>query len=455
MSFVSLAVLLGFAGAVLGNIAGVVPGLTALTMMSIVLPISFMFHDPILALVFLAAIYCGSAYGETLSSAISKVPGEISMAVINNDVWDFAQKNQTPRILSISTISSFISSIASLLPLIGLCVLFVSSPSLFSFSPLTITILLFIAIGLQVRTHTKNKRKNAMSLCFGALLGCVGVYQGIEGVIGESTTRFMFGFHTSDFVSVPIIGIAFFGVLTSLQMLYGDKITSLPLVQATKIKYTSKIREAISLFPRRAVWPTLRGSVIGWVCGIVPGVHTMVATTISYTTEHLFRPSKINKIASVEAANNSHHTSSYVPFMLMGIPTNIMMSLILSSFLVNGATPGINFIHNHLDGVIIFLCSLAAVNVFLLISNIKLVKLWIKVLYIPKVYIYSFTLLASLIAVYIINQNFVDIIYVGAWTLIGALLCRYEFNLMGIIVGLIIGPLIEENLQRALILAGL
>ena len=432
-----------FMGAIAGTLVGVLPGLGPVGAMSILLPVTFAI-SPTGALIMLAGIYYGSNYGGSITSILLNVPGEATTIATCLDGYAMAKKGRAGPALGISAFGSFIAG-----------TLAICGTILFAF-PLTSFALKFgppeyfglICMGLVILTYLS--RGSMLKALIMAVLGIFVSTIGMDSMTGVS--RFSFGnINLREGVGLVPIAMGMFGlgeILTSLQEeRKGD-------VSKTKLAH---------LFPsiqdwKDSKWPILRGTILGFFLGILPGGGALISSFASYAIEKRFsaHPEKfgtgvIEGVAGPEAANNSGAQAAFIPLLTLGIPTNVVTAILLGALLIHGITPGPLLIKEKPDLFWGVITSMYIGNVMLLILNLPLIPLWVRILHVPKFILFPVIMLFCLIGVYSVNNNVFDIFVMIFFGMLGYLAKKLDFEPAPFILAVVLGPMFEENLRQSLI----
>jgi len=443
VAFTPINLFLCFMGAVAGTLVGVLPGLGPVGAMSMLLPVTFVI-SPTGALIMLAGIYYGAQYGGSITSILLNVPGEATTIVTCLDGNAMAKKGRAGPALGISAFGSFIAG-----------TLAICGTILFAF-PLTSFALKFgppeyfglICMGLVILTYLS--RTSMLKSLLMAVLGIFVSTIGMDSMTGVS--RFSFGsISLREGVGLVPIAMGMFGL--------GEILTSLEdegKQEVLKAKLTH-------LFPslqdwRVSAWPILRGTVLGFFLGILPGGGSLISSFAAYAVEKKFskHPEKfgtgmIEGVAGPEAANNSGAQASFIPLLTLGIPTNIVTAILLGALMIHGITPGPLLMKEKPDLFWGVVTSMYIGNVMLLILNLPLIPLWVKILNVPKFILLPVIMLFCLIGVYSVNNNVFDIFVMIFFGVVGYLAKRLDFEPAPFILAVVLGPLFEENLRQSLI----
>lgn len=420
-------------GVLLGNMVGILPGIGPMPILALLLPVTYHISDPTLCIVLMTSVYYGSAYGGTLSSVVSKVPGEISTAIVNQDVIDLKKQGKDAEILYVSIISSFISGILSSVAIYFLAVWLASFTLKFGaiqYISILLVSLLFVVI------TTRNKYRSVAIMCLGMLIGLIG----FDSTFGEN--RLSFGILTGERIPMLAFIMGMFG-LSSILLDFNKKHDN------TSESYTMRLLYQPVL---KNWWSIVRGSFIGFVSGLLPGSTSVTSSAMSYNIEKKLSDDKMKAIASVEASNNSHDQSSIIPILLLGIPTSGITAIMLSMLINKGIVPGFSFISENHAMFITIVLSMLLGNIIMVLVNLKLINIWIALLKVPKNILYVIITIVCFYSVYIINNKISDLIFLISFTAIGYILKRRNYELAPMLIGFITASLLEENIMRSILL---
>jgi putative tricarboxylic transport membrane protein len=436
--------LYGFLGVLLGTLVGVLPGLGPAGAIALLLPLAL--HAPPLAyLIMLFGITYGAQYGGSTTSILVNIPGEASSVITCLDGYAMARQGRAGPALGIAAFGSFIGGTLSI---VGLAYL---APVLAEFGlhfgpPEYAGLMLFGLTALAYLAHGPMDKALLMAL-FGALLASVG----LDPVTGQP--RFTFDILVlRDGVGLAPVVIGLFGVsevLLNLQAPAGD------IFQKT-------IR---SLLPTRQDWkdsamPITRGTILGFLVGAIPGLNVVIATFAAYAVEkkvsrhpEKFGRGAIEGVAAPETANNAASCSGWIPLLSLGLPTGSVTSLIFGALLIHGLTPGPLFIKDSPQVFWGLLGSMVIGNVLLIILNLPLIGLWIKVLQVPYFFLFPLILLFAIIGAYTTAGTSGDVMIMIIFGVVGYLMKRFAYEPTPMVLGLVIGPLLETAIRRSLIMS--
>ncbi|NGP18372.1 tripartite tricarboxylate transporter permease [Devosia aurantiaca] len=438
-------VLYCFLGVLLGTLVGVLPGIGPTATIAMLLPITFSLNAET-ALIMLAGIYYGAQYGGSTTAILINLPGESSSAVTAIDGYQMARKGRAGAALATAAIGSFFAGsvatfiLAAFAPPLARAALNFGAPEYFSL----IVLGLLVSIALA---HGSILKALAM-IVLGLLLGMVGqdIYTG--------TPRFTFGvremFGGLNFVAVAV-GV--FGIAEILRNLENETEREVGVKKVTNLFLT---REDI----RRIIGPILRGTGLGSILGILPGGGHILSSFASYSAEKRlskhpeeFGKGAIEGVAGPESANNAAAQTSFIPLMTLGIPAHPVMALMIGAFILQGITPGPNVINEQPALFWGIIASMWIGNLLLVILNLPLVGLWVKMLSIPYRVLFPAIVLFACIGTFSINQNIYDIYAIAFFGLVGYLLIRFGCEPAPLLLGFVLGPLLEEHLRRAMIIS--
>ena len=434
-----------FVGSVLGTLVGVLPGIGPVGAIAILLPITFKISTTG-SIIMLAGIYYGAMYGGSTTSILVNIPGETASVVTCLDGYQMALKGRAGPALGISAFGSFI---AGTLGVVGLMLFAVPlSKWALKFGPHEYFSL--IVLGLTFVTYLSHgSMLKAIMMCF---LGLMLSNIGLDPI--TSTPRITFDIpELFDGIGIAPVAMGLFGI--------GEVLVNLEQTITTELVKT-KIK---NLFPSKldwieSKWALVRGTLVGFVLGILPGGGHVVASFLSYGLEKRVskHPEKFGKgaiegVAAPESANNSAASSSFIPLLTLGIPPNVTLSILFGAFLIHGITPGPFLIRDHPDVFWGVLSSMYVGNVMLLVLNLPLIPMWVQVLKIPAKYLYPLILLFCLIGAYSMNNSVFDVFVMIIFGVVGYLFRKFEFEGAPLVLAFVLGPLLDMNLRQALLMS--
>src|SRR5882757_8976664 len=432
-------------GTLVGTLIGVLPGIGPLATIAMLLPITFGL-PPVGALIMLAGIYYGAQYGGSTTSILVNIPGEASSVVTTLDGFQMARQGRAGAALSISAIGSFFAGCISTVlvaalgaPLTSLALLF-GPAEYFSLMTLGLVFAVVLAKGSILKAI-------AMVL-MGLLLSAVG--SDIE--TGQSRMAFDIP-ELADGIGFVTVAMGVFGYAEIMRNL--EQTESRDLVQA---KITG-------------LWPTVkdlkdssgaiaRGTILGSILGILPGGGAVIAAFAAYTFEKKIAkdPSRFGRgaiegVAAPESANNAAAQTSFIPLLTLGIPPNAVMALMVGAMTIHGIVPGPQVMQKQPELVWGMIASMWVGNLMLIIINLPLVGIWVRLLRVPYRLMFPSIVIFCAIGIYSINNAPVDVVLAGAFGLLGYWLIKHDFEPAPLLLGMVLGPLMEENLRRALLIS--
>ncbi|MDP1672989.1 MAG: tripartite tricarboxylate transporter permease [Burkholderiales bacterium] len=436
-------------GVTLGTLIGVLPGIGAVATMGMLLPITFTL-PPTSALIMLAGLYYGSQYGGSTTAILVNIPGTASSSVICLDGHPMAKQGRAGPALVITTLASFLGGsvaillIAMLGPPLSEMALKFGSPEYFTLMTMALTAAAALAHGSLI--------KGIAMVVLGVLLGVVGTD------VNSGMSRLTFGATSlSDGIHFVVIVIGLFGV--------GELLRNLePESDKTRRKFTSRIpwRDLIpTRKDMRMSWkPALRGLTIGSFFGILPGTGASMASFSTYAIEKKIAkdPSRFGKgaiegIAGPEAANNACAQTSFIPTLSLGIPGSAAMALMLGAMTIHGIQPGPQVMVSNPDLFWGLIASMWIGNLMLLMLNFPMVGIWVRLLAVPYRILFPAIVAFCGIGIYSLANNPFDLILVSGFGLVGYLFIKLKCEPAPLVLGFILGPLVEENLRRALLIS--
>jgi len=430
-------------GSVFGTITGILPGLGPLGAMAILLSFT-LYMDATGAMILFAGIYFGAMYGGSTTSILLNIPGEAASVVTCIDGYQMARKGRAGAALTVSAVGSFI---AGTIAIIGL-MLFATTLSSFAlqFGPPE-----FFAVGLcgliiLVRLSGESMVKSIIMVLFGMAVATVGVdlVSGVE--------RFSFGiYELGQGIDLLPVAMGMFGIG---EVLWASEERE---VQTSVINV--RMRE---LFPTRTEWkrstgPMLRGSVLGFAIGLIPGPSHVISTFVSYMVEKKisnhpeeFGKGAIEGVAGPESANNAAVGGAYVPLLALGVPFTPALAVVLGALLLHGITPGPNLIKQQPQLFWGMIASMYIGNFVLVILNLPLVKVFVTILKVPQKLLLPLIVVLCLIGVYSLSSSYMDLMVLAVFGLIGYVIRESGFDSAPLILALVLGPMIETALRQSL-----
>lgn len=435
-----------FIGVFLGTLIGVLPGIGALAAISLLLPVTY-HMDAATSIVMLAGVYYGAEYGGSTASILLNLPGTASNAVTCLDGHPMAKQGRAGVALFTTTIASFIGGVFGILALI-IFAPYITAIGL-KFGPTEYFSMMVLGLIAASTLASGSPAKGLAMVVLGLLLGTAGAD------VNSGITRFDFDIpELSDGINLVALAMGLFGV--------AEIISS--ITRARDAKSNEKITMR-SMIPTKedvkaSAMPILRGSGIGGFFGALPGTGASIAAFMSYALEKKVAkdPSRFGKgaiegIAAPEAANNSAVQCAFIPTLTLGIPGSATMAIMLGALIIHGIQPGPMLVAEQpvlFWGLIV---SFFIGNLMLMVLNIPLIGVWVSILRIPYHVLYPAILVFIALGVYSVQNNASDILMVGLIGLLGYGMFVLRFEAAPLLLGFVLGPLMEENLRRALLLS--
>ena len=432
-------------GCLIGTLVGVLPGVGPLAGISILLPITFGL-DATKAIVMLAGIYYGSQYGGSTTSILMRIPGEASSVMTCVDGYAMAQKGRAGAALAIAAVASFVAGT------FGVVALTLLAPPLAAlalrFGPPEYAALLVLGlVFLAYMSSTSLVRTLAMA-SVGLLLGSIG----LDAMSGE--LRFTFGIRElGDGIGIVPVAVGLFGL---------GEILSTPSSRAGEPPVAPQFTE---LMPTRREWgeaagPIARGSVLGFLIGIVPGSAHVISSFVSYAVERRIarRPEEFGHgavagVAGPEAANNAASTGAFAPMLALGLPTGPVTAVLMAALMVHGVAPGPTLVTDHPQVFWGFIASMYVGNLVLLALNLPLVGLFVAALRIPYRWLYPIIIVFCIIGVYEVGKSIVDVWIMLAMGVVGWTMRKVDLDPAPLVLGLVIAPSLELSLRQSLVMS--
>jgi len=446
VTFQPVNILYCFVGVLVGTLIGVLPGIGPTGTVSILLPATFAI-SPVASIILLAGIYYGAAYGGSTTSILVNVPGEAASVVTCLDGYQMARQGRAGPALGMAAFASFIAGTFSVIALMFLALPL--SKFALAFGPPEYSALIVMGITIVAYLAQKSLLKALMTASFGFLLSFIG----IDMITGRA--RYTFGIpDLMDGIGVVPLVMGLFGVAEVLQNLDGSEARS-----------TVKTRLG-SLLPNRQDWkdcwkPITRGSIMGFVIGIIPGGTATLASFASYAAEkrcarhpERFGHGAIEGVAGPESANNSCFAGGMVPLFGLGIPTSIAAALVFAALMIHGIQPGPFLVTEHPDVFWGLVASMYLGNVMLLIINLPLISLWVQVLKVPQWLLFPLILLFCIIGAYAINNALFDVGVMMLFGVLGYLMNKFGYEPAPLVLAFILGPVLEKSMRQSLRISG-
>ncbi len=435
-----------FIGCLVGTLVGMLPGIGPLAGVSILLPLTFGL-DATKAIVMLAGIYYGSQYGGSTTSILLRIPGEAASVMTCIDGNAMAKKGRAGAALCIAAVGSFVAGT------FGVLMLTLVAPPLATFAlrfgPPEYTMLLVLGLIFLAYMSTSSLVRTLLMAAFGLLLGTIG--------IDVMTGHFRYSFNIAelgDGIGIVPVAVGLFGL---------GELLATPSRQVSGNVDASAARRALAE-PRRngarPAGPFARGSVLGFLIGIIPGSAHIISSFMSYALEKRISktPQEFGKgavagVAGPESANNAASTGAFVPMLALGIPTGPVTAVLIAALLIHGVPPGPTLVNDHPAVFWGFVASMYVGNLMLLALNLPLVGVFVNLLRIPYAYLYPLIIMFCVIGVYEVNNSLVDVWIMLIMGVVGYGLKKFGFDPAPLVLGLVIAPIFEMSLRQSLIMS--
>jgi putative tricarboxylic transport membrane protein len=440
--------LYAFVGCLLGTLIGVLPGIGPLATIAMLLPVTYGL-EPVAALIMLAGIYYGAQYGGSTTAILVNLPGESSSVVTVIDGYQMARKGRAGPALAAAGLGSFFAGC------VGTLVLAAFAPPLtevaLSFGPSEYFALMVLGLIGAVVLASGSLLKALAMIVLGLLIGLVGTD------VNSGVARFSFDIpELTDGINFVVIAMGIFG--------YGEIISNLSQDESKREVFTGKVH---GLMPtkedfKRMLPAVIRGTALGSVLGILPGGGALLSSFAAYTIEKKtklkpgevpFGQGNIRGVAAPESANNAGSQTSFIPLLTLGIPPNAVMALMVGAMTIHNIQPGPQVMTSNPELFWGLIASMWIGNLMLIVLNLPLIGVWVKLLSVPYRWLFPAILLFCAIGVYSTNNNSFDIWMVAVFGLIGYSFIKLGCEPAPLLLGLILGPMMEEYLRRALLIS--
>lgn len=434
-----------FIGVFIGTLIGVLPGIGPAGAMAILLPATF--HAPPLStIIMLAGIYYGAMYGGSTTSILVNIPGEPASVVTCLDGYQMARQGRAGPALGISAFGSFIAGTIGVLGLMA-----VAGPLAhiaLRFGPPEYVSLMIL--GLIILTYlTQKSFIKALAM---AALGLILSFVGLDLISGQP--RFTLNIdHLLDGVGMVPMIMGLFGIAEVLENLE---------VTADRSIFKAHLK---GLFPNlkdwaASIWAIIRGTVIGFFLGVLPGGGAILASFVSYAVEKRVskHPEKFGKgaiegVAGPESANNAASSGAFIPLMSLGIPSNVVMAMLFAGLLLHGIRPGPLLIKDYPDIFWGVIASMYVGNVMLLALNLPLIGIWVQFLKVPFRFLFPMIIIFCLIGVYSLNNSVFDIGVMVLFGVVGYVMRKFDYEPAPLVLAYVLGPMLEQALRQSLIIS--
>jgi putative tricarboxylic transport membrane protein len=434
-----------FLGCLVGTLVGVLPGIGPLSGISILLPVTFGLNAT-QAVIMLAGIYYGSQYGGSTTSILMRIPGEASSVMTCIDGHAMARNGRAGAALCIAAVGSWVAGT------FGVIVLTIVAPPLATlavrFGPPEYSALLVLGLIFLAYMSSTALPRTLLMACLGLLLGMIG--------IDNMTGHFRYSFdlpELGDGIGIVPVAVGLFGL---------GEILSTPSTNVAASVIAPRLRE---LLPDRREWsesamPIARGTLLGFLIGIIPGSAHIISSFLSYALERRvsrhpeqFGNGAVAGVAGPESANNAASTGAFVPMLALGIPTGPITAVLIGALMLHGVSVGPMLVSEHPDVFWGFVASMYVGNLMLLALNLPLVGLFVTVLRIPYAWLYPLIIMFCVIGVYQVNNSIVDVWIMLIMGVLGYGLRKFDFDPAPLVLGLVIAPIFEQSLRQSLIMS--
>jgi len=435
-----------FFGCLLGTLIGVLPGIGPIATIAMLLPATYAL-PPVAALIMLAGIYYGAQYGGSTTAILVNLPGESSSVVTMLDGYQMARKGRAGAALSVAAIGSFIAGCVGTLILAGFAAPLAELA--FKFGPAEYFSLMVLGLIGAVVLASGSIIKAIAMIVLGLLLGLVGTD------VNTGTSRFAFGIpELSDGIGFISVAMGVFG--------FAEIIVNLDMKEDREV-FTSKVKGLLlSWTDFKDSFPAIvRGTAIGSVLGILPGGGALLASFASYTVEKKlaknpnpkFGEGNIRGVAGPESANNAGAQTSFIPLLTLGIPPNAVMALMVGAMTIHNIQPGPQVMTSNPALFWGMIASMWIGNLMLVILNLPLIGMWVQLLKVPYRLLYPAILMFCCIGVFSVNNNSFDVLITVLFGVLGIVFIKVGAEPAPLLLGFILGPMMEENLRRAMLLS--
>ena len=440
--------LYAFIGCVLGTLIGVLPGVGPVATIAMLLPATYAL-PPVAALIMLAGIYYGAQYGGSTTAILVNLPGESSSVVTVIDGYQMARKGRAGPALAAAGLGSFFAGCVGTLILAAFAAPLTEVA--FKFGPAEYFSLMILGLIGAVVLASGSLVKAIAMIVLGLLLGLVGTD------VNSGVARFSFDIpELTDGIGFITIAMGVFG--------YGEIIANLAQPEHEREVFTGKVEH---LYPtgedfKNLVPAVLRGTTIGSMLGILPGGGALLAAFAAYTIEKKtklkpgevpFGQGNIRGVAAPESANNAGSQTSFIPLLTLGIPPNAVMALMVGAMTIHNIQPGPQVMTSNPELFWGLIASMWVGNLMLVILNLPLIGMWVQLLKIPYRLLYPMILVFCCIGVYTVNNTTFDVWIIAVFGVVGYIFAKLECEAAPLLLGFILGPMMEENLRRALLLS--
>jgi TctA family transporter len=435
-----------FFGVVIGTLIGVLPGIGPIATLAMLLPTTYAL-EPTSALIMLAGIYYGAQYGGSTTAILVNLPGESSSVVTCIDGYQMARRGRAGSALATAALGSFFAGTVGTLILAALAGPMVELA--FKFGPAEYFSLMVLGLIGAVVLASGSLVKAIAMIMLGLLLGLVGTD------VNSGVARFNFDIpELADGIGFVAVAMGVFG--------FAEIITNLEHTGKRQV-FTDKVGKLLPSMAefKEAVPAVLRGTALGSILGVLPGGGALLAAFAAYTVEKKitrnptipFGQGNIRGVAAPESANNAGAQTSFIPMLTLGIPPNAVMALMVGAMTIHNIQPGPQVMTSNPTLFWGLIASMWIGNLMLVVLNLPLIGIWVQLLKVPYRLLYPAILVFCCIGVYSINNNSFDVTMTAAFGVLGYLFYKLRCEPAPLILGFILGPMMEENLRRAMLLS--
>ncbi len=432
-----------FVGVLIGTLIGVLPGIGPVATISLLLPVTFGMN-PVTSIIMLAGVYYGAQYGGSTTSILVNIPGEASSIVTCLDGYKMARQGRAGPALGIAAFGSFIGGTFSVIGLMFLAPILARAA--LRFGPPEYFALMFFGLTLVIYLCVGSVTKGLIMAVAGLALSMIGQ----DPMLG--TTRFTMGSITlMDGVGLVPVAMGIFGI--------GEVLTNIEENIKQEI-FSAKIKGLLPTLKdwKDSEWPIIRGTIIGFFMGILPGAGVVIPTFVSYAAEKRFSryPEKfgtgvVEGVAGPETANNAAVGGSLVTLLSLGIPANVGMAVLLGAFIIHGIQPGPLLVTKHPQLFWGTIASMYIGNVMLIVLNLPLIGIWVRILKVPYNILFPLILVFCFLGVYSLNNNVYEILIMVVFGIFGYLIRKFNYEGAPFLLAMVLGPMLETAFRQSML----
>jgi putative tricarboxylic transport membrane protein len=436
-----------FVGVLIGQVVGVLPGMGAMAAISLLLPLTFAMK-PVAAILMLAGIFYGSQYGGAICSILLNLPCHPPHAVTCLDGYPLTRQGKGGTALAITMIASFVGASFGITEMVFFAP--VLTRVAFEFGPAEISSIMLLGLLAGSTLARGSAIKGIAMTTLGLMLGTVGTD------INTGATRFTYGvLDLYGGIEIVALALGLFGLAEFIK-----NVNRLAPVHADNVTVRLRDMRPSRVDLKKSIPAMIRGTLIGSLCSLIPGTGPTIASFVSYAAEkkisrtpERFGHGAIEGVACPEASTHSSVQGDFIPTMCLGIPGDAVMALLLGALMIQGITPGPNLIKEQPDIFWGLIASFWVGNILLVVLNVPMIGLWVKLLRLPYRYLYPAALFFVCIGVYSAQNSYFDVGETIVIGVVGYLLLRLGFHPAPILLGFVLGPRVEENFRRAMLIS--